>query len=64
MGEILLVDINVEIIHETEAAVLISDSRVEVWVPKSQIDNLDDVEVGEHVTITIPEWLAEQGGLI
>lgn len=64
MGEVLVVDVDVKIIRETERAFLVDDSKVETWIPKSQIEDVDTFEVGEETTITIPEWLAEENGLI
>jgi hypothetical protein len=44
---------------ETAAAVLVKNlDGDEVWLPKSQIEIVND-----HVVI-VPEWLAEQEGLI
>lgn len=41
-------------------AILFSDGTVEVWLPKSQIE---EIEWGEN-KILIPEWLAKDKGLI
>jgi hypothetical protein len=63
-----IVDVDsLEIIHETESAFLLDDGYEEVWIPKSQIHNIQDfahVEIGDVVNIEIPEWLAEDKGLI
>jgi hypothetical protein len=60
-------EITLEIHHETERAYLVSETGNEddaVWIPKSQIEISDPVEVGEAVEITMPEWLAKERGFI
>lgn len=55
-----LIDLAVQVHHETEKAWLISDDgdRAKAkWIPKSQ------AEVAEGV-LTCPEWLAKEKGLI
>ncbi|MFA7175904.1 MAG: hypothetical protein WC114_01540 [Smithellaceae bacterium] len=57
------VEIFVEIKRRTQKAVLVSDGAVEVWLPLSLID----IEPGNkynQATITLPEWLAKEKGLI
>ena len=47
--------------HETEEAMLVEfEPEVEVWLPKSQCDEItiDGVE-----TLVMPEWLMEEKGL-
>jgi hypothetical protein len=59
-----LVDIAVVRHAETEKAILISDTgdkKDAVWVPKSQVEIEDD---GQTITVTMPEWLAKDKGLI
>ncbi|MBL4766306.1 MAG: hypothetical protein JKY94_01035 [Rhodobacteraceae bacterium] len=59
-----LVDIAVEKHHETEGAWLVSDTgRGEdgVWVPKSQAELFEDRGM---FTLTLPEWLAIEKGLV
>jgi len=50
--------------HQTDRAILFYDGVKEVWIPKSQIEEEDDYEIGEEATITIPEWLAIDKELI
>jgi hypothetical protein len=58
------IDIAVTIRHQTDAAILVSDGSIRdekevmVWLPKSQ------VEINDDQTITLPEWLALEKGLI
>jgi len=57
------VEIFVEIKRRAQKAVLVSDGAVEVWLPLSLID----IEPGNkynQATITLPEWLAKEKGLI
>lgn len=60
------VDVEVLLKHETERAILVCDdgdgASEGVWIPKSQASGWD--EVGETCTITLPEWLAKERGLI
>jgi hypothetical protein len=59
------VEVAVEILEEREASWLVSDGDREVWIPKSQIeDSKDELTEGVHTTIEIPEWLAQDRGLI
>ena len=62
-----IVEINVEILNETDLDIFISDGDKEVWIPKSQIIEPSDGEymVGDiMLTITIPEWLAIEKGFV
>lgn len=57
-----LIDIEVSMKAETEKAIAVTeDGESVVWLPKSQI------EIEEHadtITVTLPEWLAKDKGLI
>lgn len=61
------VEIEGEVVHETEKAILFNVDGIEEWVPKSQIEE-EDFEAGDQglfgvcMTITIPEWLAKVKG--
>ena len=56
--------VNVEIKHTTPLAVLVSDSKTEAWIPKSQVLDQDDALVkGNTVEIEISRELAEGKGL-
>lgn len=58
------VEIEVDIKGETEQAYLVTDGDVECWLPKSQIDYEKDLTVGDRTDMLVPEWLAEEKGLI
>jgi hypothetical protein len=52
---------------ETEKAILFSDTadkRDAVWLPKSQCEWHHDGGQDRFVTVTLPEWLAKDKGLI
>lgn len=53
-----LCDIEAEVRRETERAWLLFDGKREAWVPKSQVEKNPDG------TFTMPEWLAQERGLI
>lgn len=60
-------EVDVEIRVLTNKAVLVHDGdHREAWIPKSQIEDqdVDELEVGKHVTLLIPTWLAEKKGLV
>ena len=51
----------------TPNAVLVTDGTPKdpgAWVPRQFVEESDDLEEGEHTSITIPEWLAKDKGLI
>jgi len=53
-----IVDVDVEVRHETSAAFLLHDGSKSEWFPKSQVENNGDG------TFAIPRWLAKQKGFI
>lgn len=59
------VEMTVSVIRETAQAFLVSDGTPDeaVWVPKSQCELTPTGKPGLH-TLTIPEWLAQEKGLI
>ena len=58
MSRNALVEVEVEFLAETELAMQVSDGRIKVWLPKSQIEDTSDESV------FIPQWLAEEKGLV
>lgn len=48
---------------ETDLAILVDVNDEKVWLPKSKIE-YDDFDIGEEIEIEIPEWLADEKGLI
>lgn len=53
-----LVDVEAELMGETEKAFRIYDGAKTEWVPKSY------VEMNDNGTFTMPEWLAQEKGFI
>jgi hypothetical protein len=50
-----------EIKRETDKAFLLVIDGDEHWIPKSQISEPDDYEVGDkNLTVSVTEWIAEQ----
>lgn len=60
-----VIDIDGAIEAQTAKAVLFHTGNKEeaVWLPLSQIE-VDETGIGGIVTVTLPEWLAEDKGLI
>jgi len=56
------IEITGQIKYETDKAILLFDGKKEVWVPKSQIEDMEREK--NMITITIPEWLAIEKELI
>ena len=59
------IEIFCTLVHETERAVLVNDGTREVWLAKSTITSPKEFpEPGKNFELTLPEWLAEEKGLI
>ena len=57
------VEVAVTLERETEKAFLVNEGYKSVWVPKSQV-TLNFGKNGVVESITLPEWLAYDKGLI
>lgn len=60
-----LVDVTVQVHHQTDRWILVSDDgdvKRAVWLPLSQIE----IEIirDDTAEVTMPEWLAQEKGLI
>ena len=53
-----------ELKHETEKAYLVYDGEDEIWLPKSQCQGISQESGGDVWEFLIPEWLAEEKGII
>lgn len=54
---------DVEVIRETDLAILVSDGDVEDWIPKSVIHEGSEVwELGQQGDLVVMEWFAEKQG--
>jgi len=58
-----LIDITVARRHETTGAIQVHDGDKLVWLPKSQIE-VEETGDGKTVIVTLPQWLAEEKGLV
>lgn len=60
-----ITDIDVEVVHRTEKAVLVhtGDKEKAVWLPLSMIE-IEPSGIGGIETVTLPERLAQEKGLI
>lgn len=57
-----LIDLAVEVRHETVRAYLVHDGKRDVWLPKSQCEV--HYEHNKGAIVTLPEWLAKDKELI
>jgi len=68
MSDVEEVEISCSFLRATARAVLIEDGNDEVWIPRSQIidsdKDIDSLEREDEFTITIPQWLADEKGLV
>ena len=58
-----LVELTLQLHHETDRAILVSDGDAKVWLAKSQCEHSPANERG-IVQVTLPEWLATEKGLV
>ena len=61
MSDSKLIDLALELRHETARAYLVHDGHQDVWLPKSQVELYE--QPGGAV-LTMPYWLAKEKGLI
>jgi hypothetical protein len=62
-----LIDIAVEVRHDTPRAYLVHDGHRDVWLPKSQCEVHETTTAGaasRSWVVTLPEWLAQKTELI
>lgn len=62
---------DLRMVTETDMAILVvnvddddDDADAGIWIPKSQIEDTDRDEPGDEGYIEIPEWLADEKGLV
>jgi|GEM_PF-1545835 len=56
--------LDLEIIRQTEKAILAFDGDTQVWLPKSKCTVLCQLPMSDLFEIECPEWIAEDKGLI
>ena len=51
---------------ETDRAICVRENEYgeDIWLPKTEVEYEDGVERGEEVEVEIPDWLAEEVGLL
>lgn len=59
-----IIELEVELIHQTEAAYLVAVGDIEAWVPKSRVELEMKASTGRAATIQIPEGLAAEKNLV
>jgi len=66
MAKQKFVEIDLELLNETEKAFRVTDGDLYCWIAKSMIQNYEEDEwlIGNTETMLIPLWLAEEEGLI
>lgn len=57
------IEIAVQVLQETEKACLVYEGTKKVWISRSVINGYTE-DRGRIVSVFIPDWLAEQKGLI
>ena len=58
-----LYDLLVEIKHQTDLAILVSDGAREAWLPKSRVE-IEPSEISGLYIVTAPESLLTEKGLV
>lgn len=57
------VEVEVEVLRHTAAAIEVEHERGTCWVPKSQVSDWTGRTVDVATTIFVPEWLATAKGM-
>ena len=61
------VEIDLDIVAMTDGAVLCDDGDDEYWIPRSCIEDGEDIDyddIEKTLTLNVAEWFAEKEGLI
>lgn len=61
------VELELRLVQQTALAYGVTEDEPDdpvIWLPKSQTELLDDVELGEVAKFEVPEWLAVEKGLV
>jgi hypothetical protein len=68
-----LVTISIQVRARTAKAILADPGNdTTVWIPLSQVhfpkysdyEDIDEIGIGDHISLLIPEWLAYEKGLV
>lgn len=57
-------EMDLEVKYQTEKAILVTDGVKEGWLPKSTIDNVDDIEEGVCSNLLVADWILEKDGWV
>jgi hypothetical protein len=58
-------ELDLEILNETDEALRVTDGDIYCWIAKTKIQNYDeDWTEGQTPLMVIPIWIAEKEGLI
>lgn len=61
-------DVLTHVNYVTDKALRVNLGTSVEWLPKSQLDSpdmeIEEIEVGDKVTLTLPEWLAKEKGIL
>lgn len=57
-------ELKLEVRGETDRAWRVFDGDIECWLPKSQVDPEQGTKVGGTHEFLVPQWLAEERGLV
>jgi hypothetical protein len=57
-------EVEVEVMHVTEKAMLLKIAGDEHWVPRSQIEEPEVEEKGDVGTVLLSKWIAGKLGLV
>jgi hypothetical protein len=60
------VEIECDVLNATADAILVDYEGEQLWIPRSQVEDSDDFEVGdseERVVLNVSRWFAEKTGI-
>ena len=59
-----IIEVATTIRHQTDKAILVDEGKEKIWLPKSQVEIDEHDEKTGAATLSMPEWLAVDKGLI
>ena len=59
-----LIDLELELKHETDKAILVNDGAKDIWLAKSLVEYERAPNSKKMYIVTLPEWLALEKGLV
>lgn len=59
------IEVTCEFVHQTAKGLLVKVGDDEVWLPKSQLELVSGTdEKGSELVLLVPDWLAQDKGLV